>query len=195
MTFKLIDHEELRSLARAIFVAGGSGEDEARIVSDHLVEANLRGHDSHGVGMIPRCQRPARRACSSQPSSADRQRGRRHHAPRRDERIWARGGARGGGARDRNGAPGRSRDRRAAQRAPHCPCRHLWRAGLRGGARRDLFRQRVGRAADRCSLRRLRRAPAHQPDLHRRARGRRARALHSRLRHQPHRRGQGARRP
>ena len=53
MTFKLIDHEELRSLARAIFAAGGSGENEAEIVADHLVEANLRGHDSHGVGLIP----------------------------------------------------------------------------------------------------------------------------------------------
>ena len=49
----LIDHAELSAMARAIFVASGSSEDEARIVADHLVEANLRGHDSHGVGMIP----------------------------------------------------------------------------------------------------------------------------------------------
>ena len=26
---------------------------EARLVADHLVLANLFGHDSHGVGMIP----------------------------------------------------------------------------------------------------------------------------------------------
>jgi uncharacterized oxidoreductase len=26
---------------------------EAQLVAEHLVEANLRGHDSHGVGMIP----------------------------------------------------------------------------------------------------------------------------------------------
>jgi uncharacterized oxidoreductase len=48
-----IDHRELRQLARAIFVATGSNDREAEIVSDHLVEANLRGHDSHGVGLIP----------------------------------------------------------------------------------------------------------------------------------------------
>jgi uncharacterized oxidoreductase len=48
-----IDHRELRRLARAIFVATGSDDCEAGIVSGHLVEANLRGHDSHGVGPIP----------------------------------------------------------------------------------------------------------------------------------------------
>ncbi len=45
------------SLARAIqslVSAGGSDEREARIVADNLVTANLTGHDSHGVGMIPR---------------------------------------------------------------------------------------------------------------------------------------------
>ena len=49
----VIDHAELAAMARRIFVASGSSEDEARIVADHLVEANLRGHDSHGIGMIP----------------------------------------------------------------------------------------------------------------------------------------------
>jgi uncharacterized oxidoreductase len=48
-----IDEQQLRRIARAIFAATGSDEDEATIVSDHLVEANLRGHDSHGVGLIP----------------------------------------------------------------------------------------------------------------------------------------------
>jgi len=32
----------------------GSGEPEARLTADHLVGANLAGHDSHGVGMAPR---------------------------------------------------------------------------------------------------------------------------------------------
>ena len=27
--------------------------DEAKIVAEHLVLANLTGHDSHGVGMLP----------------------------------------------------------------------------------------------------------------------------------------------
>ncbi|HUC62024.1 MAG TPA: malate/lactate/ureidoglycolate dehydrogenase [Alphaproteobacteria bacterium] len=49
----LIDHQELRAIATRIFEAGRSAAGEARIVADHLVEANLRGHDSHGVGMIP----------------------------------------------------------------------------------------------------------------------------------------------
>jgi uncharacterized oxidoreductase len=50
----IIDHQALGALAARIFAAGGSADDEARLVADHLVEANLCGHDSHGVGMIPR---------------------------------------------------------------------------------------------------------------------------------------------
>ena len=48
----LIDQAKLRTLATKIVTAGGSKPDEAEIVADHLVEANLRGHDSHGVGML-----------------------------------------------------------------------------------------------------------------------------------------------
>jgi hydroxycarboxylate dehydrogenase B len=48
-----IKDADLRAAVRALFAAAGSGEREQRLVADHLVEANLRGHDSHGVGMIP----------------------------------------------------------------------------------------------------------------------------------------------
>jgi uncharacterized oxidoreductase len=48
----IIDHVRLRDFARRIVIAGGSSAEEADIVADHLVEANLRGHDSHGVGML-----------------------------------------------------------------------------------------------------------------------------------------------
>lgn len=41
--------DHLRDAVRAIFAAGGCAEGEARDVGDHLVEANLLGHDSHGV--------------------------------------------------------------------------------------------------------------------------------------------------
>lgn len=43
----------LQRLAAAIVRGGGSDAAEADIVSDHLVMANLTGHDSHGVGMLP----------------------------------------------------------------------------------------------------------------------------------------------
>ena len=45
------------ALTRAIetiVAAGGSDAREAKLVSTNLVLANLMGHDSHGVGMIPR---------------------------------------------------------------------------------------------------------------------------------------------
>ncbi|MEZ5657874.1 MAG: malate/lactate/ureidoglycolate dehydrogenase [Burkholderiaceae bacterium] len=37
-----------------LFDAAGSNPTEARLAADHLVGANLAGHDSHGVGMVPR---------------------------------------------------------------------------------------------------------------------------------------------
>ncbi len=44
----------LADFAAALFAASGSGETEARIVADHLVQANLAGHDSHGVIRVPK---------------------------------------------------------------------------------------------------------------------------------------------
>ncbi|MGH7417736.1 MAG: malate/lactate/ureidoglycolate dehydrogenase, partial [Candidatus Rokuibacteriota bacterium] len=45
--------DALRAVISVIVKAGGSADDEADLVADHLVQANLAGHDSHGVGMIP----------------------------------------------------------------------------------------------------------------------------------------------
>ena len=45
---------KLTSAIEAIVAKGGSNSREARLVAGNLVEANLKGHDSHGVGMIPR---------------------------------------------------------------------------------------------------------------------------------------------
>ncbi|MCX8099613.1 MAG: malate/lactate/ureidoglycolate dehydrogenase [Geminicoccaceae bacterium] len=50
----------LEALAFAVARGWGSAEEEARIVARHLVEANLAGHDSHGVGMLPTYVRLAR---------------------------------------------------------------------------------------------------------------------------------------
>jgi uncharacterized oxidoreductase len=49
----LVDATELTAATRRVFAAAGSAERETEIIADHLVEANLKGHDSHGVGMIP----------------------------------------------------------------------------------------------------------------------------------------------
>jgi uncharacterized oxidoreductase len=45
--------DRLRRLTSAILKSGGSAAPEADLVADHLVQANLAGHDSHGVGMVP----------------------------------------------------------------------------------------------------------------------------------------------
>ena len=49
-----IPAEALHAYVRAIWERAGSAPREAELVADHLVMANLSGHDSHGVGMIPR---------------------------------------------------------------------------------------------------------------------------------------------
>lgn len=48
-----VDSVALRETVRAVFLALGSSTFEAEKVADHLVESNLRGHDSHGVGLLP----------------------------------------------------------------------------------------------------------------------------------------------
>jgi uncharacterized oxidoreductase len=52
--------ECLHRLATTIVRAMGSNEGEATTVADHLIRANLCGHDSHGVGMLPDYVRMAR---------------------------------------------------------------------------------------------------------------------------------------
>ena len=52
--------EKLQSFARSLFEAGGVPADEAAIVAGSLVDANLCGHDSHGVIRIPQYLRGVR---------------------------------------------------------------------------------------------------------------------------------------
>ena len=49
----IVPADKLHQLTRAICRGTGSSEREADLVANHLVDANLAGHDSHGVGMIP----------------------------------------------------------------------------------------------------------------------------------------------
>jgi uncharacterized oxidoreductase len=48
-----VSANRLRRLGTAILTSGGSAAAEAALVADHLVQANLAGHDSHGIGMLP----------------------------------------------------------------------------------------------------------------------------------------------
>ncbi|MDR5783474.1 malate/lactate/ureidoglycolate dehydrogenase [Caballeronia sp. LZ065] len=46
--------DTLHAYVRAIWTHAGSAPREAELIADHLVMSNLSGHDSHGIGMIPR---------------------------------------------------------------------------------------------------------------------------------------------
>ncbi len=49
----LVDASPLQQFTSNLFQAGGVALDEAHIVARSLVEANLRGHESHGVVRVP----------------------------------------------------------------------------------------------------------------------------------------------
>ena len=49
----LIEHTSLTKVASTILAAAGAPGSHADAVALHLVQANLKGHDSHGVGMVP----------------------------------------------------------------------------------------------------------------------------------------------
>lgn len=49
----LVHPDRLHAFTRRVCAAMGSSEREAGLVADQLVGANLAGHDSHGVGMLP----------------------------------------------------------------------------------------------------------------------------------------------
>ncbi|MDD5334086.1 MAG: malate/lactate/ureidoglycolate dehydrogenase [Rhodoferax sp.] len=51
---KTLQAPELRAQVAAVLTAAGSAPGEAASVAANLVQANLSGHDSHGVGMLPR---------------------------------------------------------------------------------------------------------------------------------------------
>lgn len=48
-----VTEHDLQTFATQLLTAGGATPDEAAVVADSLVQANLRGHDSHGVMRIP----------------------------------------------------------------------------------------------------------------------------------------------
>ena len=51
---KVLPAQDLRAQCATVFIACGSSAQEAETVASNLVMANLSGHDSHGVGMLPR---------------------------------------------------------------------------------------------------------------------------------------------
>jgi len=57
----VIAESVLRGVLRRLFEGAGVPEDEAEVVSDHLVDSNLAGHDSHGVIRAPGYLRQMRR--------------------------------------------------------------------------------------------------------------------------------------
>ena len=49
----LLNHLKLTELVKQICIKVDTLEEDAQQVASLLVEANLKGHDSHGVQMLP----------------------------------------------------------------------------------------------------------------------------------------------
>ncbi|MFK7893848.1 MAG: malate/lactate/ureidoglycolate dehydrogenase [Granulosicoccus sp.] len=47
------ESDSVRQFALEVLTTFGCHQHEAEIVADHLIKANLTGHDSHGIGMLP----------------------------------------------------------------------------------------------------------------------------------------------
>ena len=48
-----IDAGTLRGFLQSVLAGAGAREDDAACVAGHLTDANLKGHDSHGAGLLP----------------------------------------------------------------------------------------------------------------------------------------------
>ena len=53
-TTRLIPPAAMTAMICRIFVTAGASDEEAGAIASNLVEANLAGHDSHGVARVPR---------------------------------------------------------------------------------------------------------------------------------------------
>jgi len=58
-----IQASTLVDLVTKIFESSGASNAHATEVAEHLVQANLKGHDSHGVGMIPTYANSLKKGC------------------------------------------------------------------------------------------------------------------------------------
>ena len=138
-----IPADALTDFCAEIFACAGCEPEEAGRVSASLVDANLTGHDSHGVIRVPRyvdwvrTRRPHSQSVdrTSCRHSGDRRR-------RRPLRLRPDDGADGGrhwGGESEGDRPFRNL---AAQFRPHRPCRRVGRARRGGWIDLDPFRQR-----------------------------------------------------
>ncbi len=86
--YRTVKATSLTNVVRNIVKAGGSSDREAELVATNLVEANLSGHDSHGVGMVPRYIDAVKEGGLTVNQHVERGDGQRRDAhPRRQRRL------------------------------------------------------------------------------------------------------------
>ena len=135
--------QALHAVTHLIARRMGSDDAEASEVADHLVRANLAGHDSHGVGMLPAYVRLLHDGLLVPNQTPETVLDcRRAAGDRRPSRLRPAHGGRRRAPRDRpREGTGRLRAG-AAQFGAYRAHRHVWRAGHQGRLRLHRLRQR-----------------------------------------------------
>ena len=186
---------KLESLARDFLEATGSSEDEARVVAEHMIGANLRGDDSHGVGMIAMY---AQYINEGKLIPTPRSNVIKDTGP-----VLQLDGCRGYGQRIGREATDMAIERREEHdicmytirsQLPSRPHRHLRRAGCRRRHGLDPLRERQPLLSARRAVQRLQGPLRHKSHVRGDARHRRARSVHPGLRHVDRGDGQDPRR-
>src|SRR6201994_4111315 len=52
-TMPVVSAEKLMEIAESLLLAAGASQDEAKVIAKYNIGANLVGHDSHGIILIP----------------------------------------------------------------------------------------------------------------------------------------------
>ena len=162
--------DSLRRVTSAILKAGGSEDSEAALVADHLIQANLAGHDSHGVGMIPAYVRHSEAGLVVPNTRAKIVKDDGAMLMFDGARLWPSGRGRGHGRRHRALPTDRRRGDDARQRPSHRPGRRVRRAGDCLRSRLAALRQRDRPSRPRRTVPGNRCALFDEPRLHRAAR-------------------------
>ena len=134
MTTPRIDPERLIDFGAAVYKSVGMPEADARLVADTLVQADLWGHQSHGVLRLGLVSRPRAQRRDEARDAAGVRRGRRQHRgdrrPRR-RRPRAHDARDAGSGEARQGARPRRRGRAHVQSLRHVHVLHADRRARR----------------------------------------------------------------
>ena len=121
-----VSAEKLIEIAKSLLVAAGASEEEAAVIARYNIGANLVGHDSHGIILIPTyIDRIKAGHIVPQAPWVITQETADHNRHRRQLGLWLRGHRPGDALHDRKGEDAERRRRHGVPPKPYRPPRQL----------------------------------------------------------------------